>query len=136
MVAKPNKNPLPISRHLDLAAELMQAFNDHDPTKALSFMSASPIWEFAAGPEPDGLVYSGAAAVREVIESAFKNFPDISYKTLRTYHASESVIFEILVQSPSKNIKYQAVDILTFDGDDKIAIKRTYRKVVALSEGR
>jgi len=130
MVAEPTTNSMSASKRLDLAAEFMLAFNHHDTDKILSFMSANPVWEFATGPDPDGFMHRGPAAVRAVIESSVKNFPDVSYETLRTYAAGDSVIIEILIVSPSKNLKYHAADFVTFDGDDKIAIKRTYRKVV------
>ena len=130
MVAKPNTNSMPASKRLNLAEEFMLAFNHHDTDKILSFMSANPIWEFATGPDPDGLMHRGPAAVRAVIESSFKNFPDVSYETLRTYDAGDSVIIEIVILSPSKNLKYHAADFVTFDDDDKNVIKRTYRKVI------
>ena len=130
MVAEPNTNSMSASKRLDLAAEFMLAFNHHDIDKILSFMSANPVWEFATGPGPEGFMHRGPVAVRAVIESSFKNFPDVSYETLRTYDAGHSVIIEILILSPSKNLKYHAADFVTFDEDDKIAIKRTYRKVI------
>jgi ketosteroid isomerase-like protein len=130
MAATPNKNPISASKRLEPAAEFMLAFNSHGTDKILSFMSANPVWEFAAGLDPDGFMHRGPAAVRAVIESSFKNFPDVSYRTLRTYDAGDSVIIEILILSPSKNLKYHAADFVTFDGEDEIAIKRTYRKVV------
>jgi hypothetical protein len=40
------------------------------------------------------------------------------------------VIYEVLTESKSKNLKVQSVDILSFDSDDKVSTKRTYRKVV------
>jgi ketosteroid isomerase-like protein len=118
------------SKHLGLAAEFMLAFNHHDTDKILSFMSTDPVWEFATGPDPDGFCYRGSAAVRSVIDSAFKNLPDVSYETLRTHNAGDSVIIEILIRSSSGNLEYQAADFLTFDANDKIAVKRTYRKVI------
>jgi hypothetical protein len=93
-------------------------------------MSAGAIWEFAAGPEAHGITHAGKLAVRAAIDSIFTNLPDVSYETLRTYQAGDTAICEVLAQSPSKNLRYQIVDIMTFDEGDKIAIKRTYRKVV------
>lgn len=130
MAARASKKKTTTSRLLDLTAEFMQAFNDHDTDKALSFMSANPVWEGAVGPEPDGTAHNGAVAVRAAIESTFKSFPDVSYKILRTYDAGDSIICEFVAQSPSINLKFQAVDILTFGPHDKISIKRTYRKMV------
>jgi hypothetical protein len=130
MTAKPNQKPRTTSKRLDLAAEFMLAFNNHDATKALSLMSANPAWEVSTGPRFDGNFHSGRDTVRATIESAFKTLPDVSYETLRTYDADDTVVIEILILSPSKNLKVQAVEILTFDGDDKIAIKRTYRKAI------
>src|SRR5262249_37294742 len=130
MTAAAQEKPKSTSRRYNLAAEFMLAFNNHDTQKALSLMSQNPVWEFAVGPGPDGIVHSGAAAVRTAIESTFQNNPDVSYKTLRTYDAGDSIIYEVLTQAPSRNLKVQSVDIMTFDASDKIAFKRTYRKVV------
>jgi ketosteroid isomerase-like protein len=130
MSVRSNKKKPAASKLTDLTAGFMQAFNDHDAPKALSFMSASPVWEGAVGPGPSGKTHSGVAAVRAAIDSTFKSFPDITYEILRTYEAGDSTICEFLAQSVSMNLKFQAADILTFDQDDKISIKRTYRKVV------
>jgi len=113
-----------------LAADFMRAFNKHDTEGALSLMSGNPTWEFAVGPNPYGIVHEGVEAVRNAIATTFRNNPDISYKTLRTYAADDSVIYEVLTESPKNNLKVQSVDIMTFDDSDKIKFKRTYRKVV------
>lgn len=113
-----------------LAASFIQAFNDREPKKALSLMSANPIWEYPIGPFPWGIRHEGRDAVRRAIRQLIKKNPDISFTILRTHNAVDTIIFEVLVQSKQNGIKEQSVDILTFDEDDKISIKRAYRKVV------
>jgi ketosteroid isomerase-like protein len=118
------------TKRAQLAAQFMQAFRDHDTDGILKLMNANPIWEFAVGPEPHGVVHSGQAAVRQAIENTWKSFPDIYYTDLRIYDAGDSVIYEVLTESKAKNLKVQSVDILSFDTDDKVSTKRTYRKVI------
>jgi ketosteroid isomerase-like protein len=118
------------SKHAQLAADFMQAFREHKTDAILKLMSPTPIWEFAVGPEPHGVIHSGQAAVRQAIENTWKNFPDIYYTDLRIYDAGDSIIYEVLTESKSKNLSVQSVDIMTFDENDKVATKRTYRKVV------
>jgi ketosteroid isomerase-like protein len=118
------------SKRAQLAAQFMQAFNDHDTDKILSLMSKNPIWEFAVGTEPHGVLHDGLPAVRNAIENTWKNLPDVTYTDLRIYDAGDSIIYEVLTQSPAKNLKVQSVDIMTFDENDKVKAKRTYRKVV------
>lgn len=130
MTAKPSQKPKTASKRMELAAEFMAAFDRHDTEKALSFMSAEPAWEVSTGPRFDGNYHSGRAAVRATIDAAFKTLPDVSYETLRTYDADDTIFIEILILSPSKDLKVQAIEVLTFDTDDKIAIKRTYRKAI------
>lgn len=118
------------SKRAKLAAKFIKAFNDHDAKKALSLMSDEPIWEYPIGPFEWGIRHEGRNAVKRAIKTVLKKNPDISYKILRGYDAGDTVVFEVLVKSKSKGIREQSVDILTFDADDKIAIKRAYRKVV------
>jgi ketosteroid isomerase-like protein len=118
------------SKRATLAADFMQAFREHKTDEILKLMSANPTWEFAVGSEPHGIIHSGQAAVRKAIEDTWKSYPDIYYTDLRTYDAGDSIIYEVLTEAPSKNVKVQSVDIMTFDSADKIATKRTYRKVV------
>lgn len=113
-----------------LAAEFMLAFNKHDTQAILALMSPHPVWEFAVGPNPFGILHDGKDAVRKAIETTFEKNPDVSYKTLRTYTADDSVIYEVLTESPKNNLKVQSVDIMTFDNNDKVAFKRTYRKTI------
>jgi ketosteroid isomerase-like protein len=113
-----------------LAADFMLAFNKHDTKAALALMTSNPVWEFAVGPNPSGVTHSGYEAVKKAMDDTFAKNPDVSYTTLRTYASPDSVIYEVLTQSPMNSLKVQSVDILTFDGEDKIAFKRTYRKVV------
>lgn len=122
--------PLNRAKREKAAADFMLAFNKHDPKAALALMTPEPVWEFAVGPNPFGITHDGYDAVKKAMEDTFRNNPDVSYKTLRTYTADDSVIYEVLTQSPKNKLKVQSVDILTFDENDKIAFKRTYRKVV------
>jgi ketosteroid isomerase-like protein len=118
------------SKRARLAAQFMQAFRDHDTDGILDLMNANPVWEFAVGPDPHGVIHSGKTAVRQAIENTWKNFPDIYYTDLRIYDAGDSVIYEVLTESKNKGLKVQSVDILSFDAEDKVSTKRTYRKVV------
>lgn len=118
------------SKRARLAADFMAAFNAHDPKKAMSLMNDNPVWEFAVGPSHFGVSHEGREAVRKAMETTFSTNPDISYEDLRIYDSGDSIIYEVLTQAPSRNLKVQSVDILSFDNNDKIAFKRTYRKVV------
>jgi ketosteroid isomerase-like protein len=118
------------TKRAQLAADFMQGFRDHDTDGILKLMSANPVWEFAVGPEPHGVVHSGQAAVRQAIENTWKAYPDIYYTDLRIYDAGDSVIYEVLTESKAKGLQVQSVDIMSFDSNDKVATKRTYRKVV------
>ena len=122
--------PRPETKIEKLAARFMQAFNDHDVDTALSLMNSHPVWEFAVGPNPFGIIHDGRDAVRKAIETTFSANPDITYATLRTYGSDDSVIYEVLTESKRNNLRVQSVDIMTFDQNDQISFKRTYRKVV------
>ena len=113
-----------------LAARFMQAFNDHDVDTALSLMNSHPVWEFAVGPNPYGIIHDGRDAVKKAMETTFSVNPDITYETLRVYGSDDSVIYEVLTESKKNSLRVQSVDIMTFDQNEKISFKRTYRKVV------
>lgn len=117
-------------KRLKRARAFIKAFNEHKPKKALSLMSDDPVWEFPIGRRRYGTRHKGYDAVRKAIRNNFRDHPDISYEILRAYDAGETIIFEVRVRSKASGIDEQSVDILTFNDEDRIAIKRAYRKVV------
>jgi len=58
---------------------LVQAFNDHDLDRIMSFFADDAVLEMPRGPEPCGGRYVGAAAVREGLRGRFEGLPDVHY---------------------------------------------------------
>ena len=50
---------------------LVQAFNDHDLDRIMSFFAQDAVLEMPRGPDPWGRRYIGAAAVREGLRARF-----------------------------------------------------------------
>jgi len=117
----------------DFVEKFLAPWNRHDVDGALSLMTDDCIWEITRGKEPHGTLYSGRREVRTAIEDAFKAVPNIHYQPLRSVYGKDHVVVELLVtgtRMDGEELRFHACDILTLAGD-KIAGKRSYRKVLA-----
>jgi ketosteroid isomerase-like protein len=110
----------------------MKSWNDHDVDGAMAFMTADCLWEVPRGLHPHGTLFEGAAAVRAAIARAFEAMPDIRYEPVRTSFGPGLVVLELLVTgtlADGQPTRFHACDVMTMSGD-KVAAKRSYRKVV------
>ena len=124
------------TRRATLASLFVKAFDQGDADAAIALMCKYPVWEFAVGPTPAGARYVGVAAVRNAMNDTFRSNPGASYRTIRSYSCSDSVIQEIHVQCRAKKLNLHALDIFTFNNADEIVSKRTYRKIVTRKTSR
>ena len=114
-------------------AEFLEPWNRHDVEGALALMTDECVWEFTVGSEPWGRCFSGVSEVRAAIANAFRSVPDIHYDLIRYYAGEDHVVLELVVSGTNTEgaqLRYQACDIMVLRGD-KIAAKRSYRKVVS-----
>ena len=58
---------------------LVQAFNDHDLDRIMSFFAEDAVLEMPRGPDPWGRQFVGAAAVREGLRGRFEGLRDVHY---------------------------------------------------------
>ncbi|MGH7905332.1 MAG: nuclear transport factor 2 family protein [Candidatus Binataceae bacterium] len=117
----------------DLVLRFQPPWNAHDVDGIMRLMTGDCVWEFTGGPEPAGRVFKGAAAVREAIASRFATVPDIRYEFIRQYPADSHSTVELTVSGSdpkSGKFRYQVCDILEIR-DDRISVKRSYRKSMA-----
>ena len=122
-----------MANHDDFVEKFLVPWNGHDVDGALSLMTDDCIWEITRGAEPHGTLYSGGREVRTAIDDAFKAVPNIHFEPLRCHYGKDHVVVELLVTGTrvdGEELRFHACDILTLAGD-KIAGKRSYRKVLA-----
>ncbi len=112
--------------------KFLKPWNAHDVEGAISLMTDDCIWETTRGSQPYGTRFEGSTAVRAAMADAFRAMPDIRYELVHSSFGPDLVVVELLVTATlagGRPAKFQACDIMTIR-DDKVAVKRSYRKLV------
>ena len=110
----------------------LKPWNDHDVEGAMSLMTDDCVWEITRGSELYGKRIEGSKAVRAAMADAFRAMPDIHYELVHSSFGQDLVVVELLVTATlagGRPAKFQACDIMTVR-DGKVAVKRSYRKLV------
>jgi ketosteroid isomerase-like protein len=111
---------------------LVQAFNDHDLDRIMSFFAADAILEMPRGPDPWGRRYVGAAAVREGLRARLEGLPDVHYGDDSHYVDGDMGISQWTVSGTMKTgerITARGCDFYSFR-DGKIVKKDSFWKIV------
>lgn len=112
--------------------KFLKPWNAHDVEGVISLMTDDCIWETTRGSQPYGTRFEGSTAVRAAMADAFRAMPDIRYELVHSSFGPDLVVVELLVTATlagGRPAKFQACDIMTIR-DDKVAVKRSYRKLV------
>ncbi len=112
--------------------KFLKPWNAHDVEGAISLMTDDCIWETTRGSQPYCTRFEGSTAVRAAMADAFRAMPDIRYELVHSSFGPDLVMVELLVTATlagGRPAKFQACDIMTIR-DDKVAVKRSYRKLV------
>lgn len=115
------------SEFLDRFAE---AWNQHDVTALMSFMTDDCVFEASAGPDVCGTRYEGYEQVRKGFSDVFAAFPDARWAGARHFVCGNRGASEWTFSGTRRDgtsVEVTGCDVFTFK-DGKIAIKNSYRK--------
>ena len=119
------------AERLALLARFAAAWNDHDLETLMDCMTPDPRFHAAAGPEAEGAVHAGAAAVRAAYAAIFAAFPDARWEPTRTLLAGDEAFtgwrFTGTRASDGAAVEVDGGDLLVFEGA-RIALKDSFRK--------
>jgi ketosteroid isomerase-like protein len=108
------------------------AFNRHDVEAILADFADGAVWLLSAGPTPEGRRLEGKAAIRAVLESRFRDIPDMSWAVIHHFVEGDLVCSEWRVTGTPKaggRIDWLGIDVWELK-DGRIARKDTYWKQV------
>jgi ketosteroid isomerase-like protein len=111
---------------------LVQAFNDHDLDRIVSFFADDAVLEMPRGPDPSGRRHVGAQAVREGLRSRFEGLPDVHYGEDSHYVDGDMGISQWTVTGTMKTgerVKARGCDFYSFR-DGKVVKKDSFWKIV------
>ena len=118
----------------DVTTEYLQAFADawnrHDLTALMSFMTDDCVFESSAGPEACGTRSEGREAVSAAFADVWSTFPDAHWGNARHFVCGDRGVSEWTFTGTRRDgsaVEVQGCDLFTFR-DGKIAVKNSYRK--------
>jgi len=115
---------------VDFLESFADAFNAHDITAIMSYMTDDCIFEASAGPDFNGEKFAGEKQVKEAFEQVFATFPDAHWGNARHFISGNRGFTEWIftgTKSDGSKVEVTGCDLFTFK-DGKIAIKNSYRK--------
>lgn len=117
-------------RRRETMERLMAAFNARDLDGLMACMSADCAFHAAAGPEVEGRVHRGPAAVRAAYAAIFDAFPQAVWSEGAHVVAGETGLSTWRFLGTSREgvaVDVRGCDVFAFEGD-LIAVKDSYRK--------
>ncbi len=118
------------SRRRATMEALMAAFNTRDLDAVMACMSDDCAFHAATGPQTEGTVHRGRAAVRAACAAILDTFPQAAWTEgahLVTGDTGLSTWRFIGRRADGMTVDVRGCDVFTFDGD-RIAVKDSYRK--------
>ncbi len=115
-----------------LMKEINAAFNSRDVDRIMTFFAEDATFLMARGPEPDGRLVRGKAAIRKVLADRFKVITDMRWDHIDAFICGDRAVSVWMVTgtgTDGERLNYRGCDIYEFRGD-KILNKDTYWKLV------
>ena len=116
---------------LMILENMVDAFNDHDLDRIMSFFDEDCVLEMPRGPEPCGSHVSGREAVRAALASRFEGIPDVHYGEVTHLVAGDTGTSRWTLTGTGqdgKAIEVRGCDFFTFRGD-RVVKKDSYWKI-------
>lgn len=117
---------------LDTLKAVLNAFNDHDLDRIMSFFAEDCVLEMPRGPAPWGTRYTGSVAVREGLRSRFSGIPDVHYTDDTHFVAGDIGVSQWTLRGTAvsgEDIEVRGCDFFTFADNGKILKKDSYWKI-------
>ena len=108
----------------------MAAFNARDPDGLMACMAEDCAFHAAAGPDAEGTIHQGPAAVRAAYAAIFDTFPQAAWTEGAHAVAGDTGLSSwrfVGTRADGSGVDVRGCDIFRFDGD-RIALKDSYRK--------
>ena len=106
------------------------AWNRHDVTELMSFMTEDCVFEASAGPDVSGRRYEGRREVAKAFAEVFETFPDAHWGGARHFFVGDRGVSEWTftgTRADGTRVEVTGCDLFTFR-DGKISVKNSYRK--------
>jgi ketosteroid isomerase-like protein len=106
------------------------AFNAHDVSAIMSYMTLDCVFEASAGPDFDGEKFTGQDEVKKAFEDVFAAFPDAHWGNPRHFISGDRGFSEWTftgTKTDGTKVEVTGCDLFTFK-NGKIAVKNSYRK--------
>lgn len=117
---------------VDIAEAILDAFNDHDLDRVMSYFADDCSLDMPRGADPWGQRFIGKPAVREGLAGRFKGLPDVHYGEARHWGHQNMVASEWLLTGTrldGERIKVRGCDHYEFRSG-KVVRKDSYWKIV------
>ena len=115
----------------DVLRAVLDAFNDHDLDRIMTFFTADCVFESPRGPDLWGTRYVGAAAVKEGLRARFTGIPDVRYDDDTHFVSGDIGVSQWTLRGTSRSgerIEVRGCDFFTFR-EGKIVKKDSYWKI-------
>lgn len=109
---------------------LFAAFNRHDSDGVMACMTDDIVFDAAAGPDVNGLRFSGTEDVRAAFEGVWNSMADASWQCTNHSMFGDRAISEWIFRGTAKDgrrIEAEGCDLFVFHGG-KIRSKSAFRK--------
>jgi ketosteroid isomerase-like protein len=119
------------SAKLEILQHVLDAFNDHDLDRIMSFFHEDCVLEMPKGPEPYGSRCTGHDAVRAALATRFEGIPDVHYGDATHIVDGDTGSSRWILTgtgTDGRKICVRGCDFFTFRGD-RIVKKDSYWKI-------
>ncbi len=117
---------------VDVLRRVTDAFNRHDLDAIMADFSDECVFESPRGADPWGRRFAGKAEVREGLAARFAGIPDVQYGDDEHFACGNRGVSEwTLTGTTTENerIEVRGCDLWTFDADNNITRKDSFRKI-------
>ena len=119
-------------RKVEVLQVVLEAFNQHDLDKIMSFFSEEIVFDSPRGPDCWGRRFVGLEEVRRGIAARFEGIPDVHYGDDDHFVGGRRGLSEWTISGTTVDgvaIEVRGCDIWTFDDDDQITRKDSFWKL-------
>jgi len=114
--------------------EYAAAWNRHDVPALLSMMTPDCVYEASAGPDVNGALHRGHAAVAHAFESFFEQYPDAQWNGARHFYGETCSVttwtFTATGLDGQRTVT-DGCDLLTISDEGLVSRKSSLRKIRA-----
>lgn len=133
MIREPGGGTLIAMADEHLLKSFLEAFNDHDLDRIMTFFADDCVFEMPRGSEPWGTRFVGRDAVREGLGQRFAGLPDVHYGDDEHWVCGDHAVSTWLLTgtTPSgRRVRVRGCDLFDLTPDGRISRKDSYWKLV------